>query len=90
MDTLIIDEFWVKPRLGLPQKNSSSLLESRKSVTFLHVENSSLKRILRKFKKQSQCRKKWVVDSTSKLQEHKELIQFGKLCLNLYSLIEMT
>ena len=32
-----------------------------------------------------QCRKKWVVNSTSKLQEHKGLIQFEKLYLNLRS-----
>ena len=36
--------------------------------------------------KQRQCRKKKVVDSTFKLQEHKGLIQFDKLCLNLFSL----
>ena len=36
--------------------------------------------------KQRQCRKKKVVDSISKLQEHQGLIQFDKLCLNLFSL----
>ena len=32
------------------------------------------------------CRKKWVVDSTSKLQEHNGFKQSWKLCLNLCSL----
>ena len=36
--------------------------------------------------KQRQCRKKKEVDSTSKLQEHKGLMQFDKFYLNLCSL----
>ena len=86
MDALIIDEFWIKLKSGLPQRSSSTLLESGKSTNFLHIEISLLKRILQILEKQRQCRKKWVVDLTSKLFEHKRLIQFEKLCLNLCSL----
>ena len=67
MNALLSDEFWVKLRSGLTYRSSSTLLESGRSINFLDIEISSLERILLILEKQRQCRKKWVVDSTSKI-----------------------
>ena len=75
----------------------SLYLESPKRITFVKELSESfgmslsiplrlLLRVIRIALKWWQCRKKWVVDSTSKLQVHKGFRQLSKLWLNLCSL----
>ena len=72
-------------------------LESPKRITFvkelseifgvpLSIPLRLLLRVIQIALKWWQCRKKWVADSTSKLQVHKGFRQLSKLWLNLCSL----
>ena len=83
---MIIDKFPSKLNLQFPDNKISIRSSSLTFKMLLSIISTVFKRVLQMLVKRWQCRKKCFVDSTSRLQEHKGLIQLSKLWLNLCSL----
>ena len=81
-----ISWFWKSLYFASPKRITFVKELSESFSMSLSIPLRLLLRAIRNALKWWQCRKKWVVDSTSKLQVHKEFRQLSKLWLNLCSL----
>ena len=86
IEALIMVLFSSKLKVWLPYNKRFTNTSSVRFEISLTIFLTESKRVWRDCIKCWQCRKKWIFDSTSKLQEHNGFKQSWKLCLNQFSL----